>query len=128
MWLYRQVYRSQEGFEQMKMNRKIFLAGAALFLLGQVTAGFAAPQAAGGVVQVAQGEGCFLLVQVHQQSLSGHGLARRFAQRAQQSHLGMGQIAAAGDPHDITLELGRELLGHGDILPAGPGPTDGVST
>ena len=49
MWLYRQVYRSQEGFEQMKMNRKIFLAGAAaLFLLGQVTAGFAAPQAAGG--------------------------------------------------------------------------------
>ena len=52
MWLYRQVYRSQEGFEQMKMNRKIFLAGAAaLFLLGQVTAGFAAPQAAGAAAK-----------------------------------------------------------------------------
>src|SRR5690606_31345123 len=42
--------------------------------------------------------------------------------------LGVRQIATAGDPHDITLELRRKLLGHSDILPAGPRPTDGVST
>ena len=41
---------------------------------------------------------------------------------------GLRQIAAAGDLHDVTLELEPELLGHSDILPAGPGPTDGVST
>src|SRR5690606_7059940 len=44
------------------------------------------------------------------------------------SDLGVRQIAAASDPHDVTLELRRELLGHSDILPAGPRPTDGVST
>ena len=30
----------------------------------------------------------------------------------------MGELAAAGHPDDIVLELLRESLGHGDILPA----------
>lgn len=36
--------------------------------------------------------------------------------------LGVRQVATAGHAHDITLELLRELLGHGDILPAGLRP------
>src|SRR3712207_6277064 len=42
--------------------------------------------------------------------------------------LGLTQVTAAGDPDDVTLELRRELLGHSDILSAGPRPTEAVST
>ncbi len=44
------------------------------------------------------------------------------------SDLGLAQITAAGHTDDVTLELGRELLRHSDILPARRRPTDGVST
>jgi hypothetical protein len=42
--------------------------------------------------------------------------------------LGVRLIAAASDPHDVTLELRRKLLGHSNILPAGPRRSSGVST
>jgi len=38
------------------------------------------------------------------------------------------QITAMCDSDDIPLELGRILLGHRDILPAGPSPTKAMST
>jgi hypothetical protein len=34
------------------------------------------------------------------------------------SHLEQRQITAASHRDDVTFEPGRELLGHGDILPA----------
>src|SRR5664280_925258 len=38
------------------------------------------------------------------------------------------QIAPPSDSDYVTLELWRELLGHGDILPAGGNPTLEMST
>jgi hypothetical protein len=56
---------------------------------------------------------------------AAHGLHRHVEVSGD---LGLAQVTAAGDPHDVTLELGRELLRHSDILYAGPRPTEAVST
>jgi len=44
------------------------------------------------------------------------------------SDLGDTQIAPTSDSDDVTLELRRELLRHGSILPAGGDPTLEMST
>jgi hypothetical protein len=37
------------------------------------------------------------------------------------SDLGLAQVTPAGESDDVTLERGRELLGHSDMLSAGQG-------
>jgi hypothetical protein len=44
------------------------------------------------------------------------------------SDLGDRQITASSDGHDVTLELGRELLRHGEHPSVAPSATHGMST
>jgi hypothetical protein len=57
------------------------------------------------------------------------GLAYRLDRGVEvSSDLDLAQVTLAGDPHHVTLQLGWEPLGHSDNLPAGPRPTEAVST